>query len=136
MIADIAVRRIEQIPNLVLRNEGKSHAAMPYLFGQIRRTRGEPAVAFLGSSVMQGVFNTTPETAAPPVVERLLRDRGVSARCFNLAVIGNCPGDNFALANEAARRGAGLLVFPLHLKLFSNEGSWPSCCDTRRRRTT
>jgi len=120
---DAAVLRLERVPGLILRNEGRSHFAERYMFRQMHFTKDRPVVAFFGASVIQGYINTTPETAAPVVTERVLFDRGIKTRCFNLACLGNNLGDHLALGTEAARNGADLLVIPLHFKLFSNLGT-------------
>jgi lysophospholipase L1-like esterase len=123
VVLDVYVRRLERTPNLVLRSEGESHFALPYMLEQIEQTRDRPVVVALGASVTQGVGNTTPQTAWPAVLEKLLERRGAPARVFNFASIGNGVGDNLALAVEAVRRGADVLVVSLHFKLFSNLGA-------------
>lgn len=123
ILLDIGIRHVESIPGLMLRNEGQTHIAIPYMFRQMELTRDRPVIAFFGASVMQGVLNNTPETTIPMQVQRTLDEHEVAARCFNMAAIGNNLGDNLALAYEASKRGADLLVFNLHYKLFSNKGS-------------
>jgi lysophospholipase L1-like esterase len=120
---DLFVWRLERVPRLILRNEGRSQMALSYFFRQIELTRDRPVIAFFGASETQGVVNTTPDTAYPPVVERLLAERGIAARCFNLANIGNGLADNLALGTEAIRRGADVLVFNIHFRIFSHDGS-------------
>jgi len=123
LVLEIPVRRLERRPDLVLRNEGRSHMALPYMYRQMELTKFRRVIAFLGASETQGVVNTTAETTYPVDIEKLLAARGVATHCFNLATIGNGLGDNLALAVEAMRRGADLLVFCLHYKLFSNSGA-------------
>ncbi len=120
---DIGIRRLEATPDLMLRNEGESHLALPYMFEQIEHTEDQPVVVALGASVTQGVGNTTSETTWPLVLQRLLREQGRPARVFNFAAIGNGVGDNLALASEAVRRGADVLVVSLHYKLYSHQGA-------------
>ncbi|MHA1568926.1 MAG: hypothetical protein ACTSXZ_05610 [Alphaproteobacteria bacterium] len=123
VLLDLGVLWLEAKPDLVLRNEASTHFATPYFLRQIEKTKDRPVVAFFGASVINGTLNTTPETAMPVVVQKLLAEQGVDARCFNLAAIANNLGDNLALATEAAYRGADLLVFNLHYRLFSGKGS-------------
>ncbi len=122
-ILDYGVLQFEKMPDLVLRNDGRSHAYTSYFFRQMSETKDRPAIAFFGASVMQGIMNTAPARTMPVLVDGLLQADGRSARCFNLAVIGNNLGDQLALASESIRNGADLLVVSLHFKLFSDTGT-------------
>ncbi len=123
LVLDIGVRRWERTPDLVLRNEGQSHIALPYMFRQMRLHRDRPVVAFIGASVIQGVLNATPETTVPELVQQTLLADGKSVECYNLATIANGFGDDLALAEESIRNGADVLVFNLPFKLFSYKGA-------------
>ena len=60
---------------------------------------------------------------APLLSESILRESGIDAKCFNLAVAGNNLGDNLLLEYESMKNGADLVIVSLHYKLFSRRGT-------------
>ncbi|MCZ7583689.1 MAG: SGNH/GDSL hydrolase family protein [Deltaproteobacteria bacterium] len=117
-VADRRLRAIENIPDLVLRSEYRSQAALPYMLARMRKD--DPSVVFLGASVMQGVTNTMPEDAFPMVIRSKLRAKGREVYCFNTATMGHNIGDQYCLAAAAITNGADALVLAAHYKLLSS----------------
>lgn len=118
LAAETQVRRLENFPDLVLRNEGHRQDALPYMLMRMKRV--DPSVAFIGASVMQGLATTKPEETAPVLIEKRLREEGAAATCFNMASMGAQMGDHFAVTSAAIRNGADALVVSIHYKLFSS----------------
>lgn len=124
---DIGVRRLENIPGLMIRNEGRSTQALPYMFARMDRTPS-PRIVWLGASVMQGVNAATPQTTAPVVSEKLLRAQNIPATCFNTATIGNNFGDNLAIFTESLRHKPDLFVYAINIVIFSNQSIFGKMC--------
>jgi len=119
IILDIGVRKIETIPDLILRNEGHRNLALEYMFARLEKISGRRAV-WLGGSVEQGLGNTIPEMTAANLSQKILRQSGLDITIYNMAKIGNRLGDHFAITTESIRKGADVIVFPLSLQLFSS----------------
>ncbi|MBW2530388.1 MAG: hypothetical protein JRI55_02845, partial [Deltaproteobacteria bacterium] len=108
-------------PDLALRNEGTFPTAVPYMLRQIG-VRDGFNLAWVGSSVQQGILNTTPDKAVPMRVQHVLRKRGLPVNCFNLSLAGSNSLDNYALAHAAMERGADAVVFEIAFSVFFGRG--------------
>ncbi len=120
-VLDIWVKSVVAKPGLILRNEGPHPIAVPYLLEQIEKENSF-SLAWAGSSVLQGVNCTTPETTAPIVLQNMLRQNGFKATSYNLSFAGNVVADNYCLAHASMNRNADLVVFELVFGLFLGRG--------------
>jgi hypothetical protein len=120
-LLDVNVKSVVAKPGLILRNEGHAPIAVSYFLEQMESTPST-SIAWAGSSLLQGINCTTPETTAPHLVERLLRNQDYDVRSFNLAHAGNVVADNFSLAHAALNHDADMVVFELVFGLFMGRG--------------
>ena len=118
---DLGVRHWLKTPDLVIRNEGRLPNAVPYHLLQMKNS-DQIDVAWAGSSVLQGLQTTTPETTAPHLVKKLYQSRGFPVRSYNLSHAGNILADNYALSHAAIRHGADAVVFEIVYGLFPGRG--------------
>lgn len=126
LILDIGLFIYFKQPNLVLRNEGNVTNAMDYLFEQMERDDSKIKIAWQGASVMQGLHNTPPDKTYPALISKFLKNKGINATSYNLAVAGNSIGDNYLLIYKSIKCNANIIPVALHYKLFSKNRQWGS----------
>ena len=116
---DLVVRDYFRRPNLVLRNEGLSTMAVPYMLEQMSRS-DKHVVAWCGSSTAQGLKTTFAEETAPRIAHKYLVDRGFDIETYNISVAGDMVRDNLALTWASIKSGADTVVFEILYEPFGN----------------